>query len=86
MKSVGKPDAQKGHVRFDERGRETAAARRPRTAPFLDSTCLRAFLGKLARMKGMALSQENAEQTDEAAAGQYRAGFLTLSELACIFG
>src|SRR5208283_2595422 len=39
MKSVGKPDALIGHVRFDERGRETG--RRPTgqaTAPFLDST------------------------------------------------
>ena len=39
MKSVGKPDARNGHVRFDERGRETE--RLPigaATAPFLDST------------------------------------------------
>ena len=39
MKSVGKPDALIGHVRFDERGRETG--RRPTgqaTAPFLDFT------------------------------------------------
>src|SRR5258708_18184705 len=40
VKSVGKPDARNGHVRFDERGRETG---RPAvwllgTAPFLDST------------------------------------------------
>src|SRR4051794_3535916 len=40
VKSVGKPDARNGHVRFDERGRETG---RPPvwllgTAPFLDST------------------------------------------------
>ena len=39
MKSVGKPDARNGHVRFDERGRETG--RLPvgsDHAPFLDST------------------------------------------------
>ena len=41
MKSVGKPDARNGHVRFDERGRETG--RLPvgsNHAPFLDSTGL----------------------------------------------
>jgi hypothetical protein len=39
MKSVGKPDALIGHVRFDERGRETGQLAMPHaTAPFLDST------------------------------------------------
>jgi transposase len=37
MKPVGKPDAGNPHVRFDERGRETAPAL-PATAPVLDST------------------------------------------------
>ena len=39
MKSVGKPDALIGHVRFDERGRETGRLPKAQaTAPFLDST------------------------------------------------
>jgi hypothetical protein len=39
MKPVGKPDAGNPHVRFDERGRETARLAQPQvTAPFLDST------------------------------------------------
>src|SRR6266704_4488775 len=40
MKPVGKPDARNGHVRFDERGRETGRppVRLLGTAPFLDST------------------------------------------------
>ena len=39
MKSVGKPDAGNGHVRFDERGRETGRCQQAQaTAPFLDST------------------------------------------------
>ena len=39
MKSVGKPDALIGHVRFDERGRETGRRRKAQaTAPFLNST------------------------------------------------
>ncbi len=39
MKPVGKPDAGKLHVRFDERGRETERLAKPQaTAPFLDST------------------------------------------------
>jgi probable phosphoglycerate mutase len=38
MKSVGKPDALIGHVRFDERGRETGQLAMPHaTAPFPDS-------------------------------------------------
>jgi hypothetical protein len=41
VKSVGKPDARNGHVRFDERGRETAGCSYPGTAPFLDSTTIR---------------------------------------------
>src|SRR3954468_16597373 len=41
VKSVGKPDARNGHVRFDERGRETAGCSYPGTAPFLDSTAIR---------------------------------------------
>ena len=42
MKSVGKPDALIGHVRFDERGRETGQLVKPHaTAPFLDSTLSR---------------------------------------------
>jgi len=36
MKPVGKPDAGKLHVRFDERGGETE--REGATAPLLDST------------------------------------------------
>jgi Tol biopolymer transport system component len=32
VKSVGKPDARNGHVRFDERGRETTAAERLRSS------------------------------------------------------
>src|SRR5271157_1056007 len=40
VKSVGKPDALIGHVRFDERGRETERLAKPQAAaPFLDSTC-----------------------------------------------
>ena len=38
-------------------------------------TAPRAFLGKLTRMKGMALSRENGEQTEGAEARRYRAGF-----------
>src|SRR5271166_6132840 len=39
VKSVGKPDASIGHVRFDERGRETERLAKPQAAaPFLDST------------------------------------------------
>ena len=39
VKSVGKPDALIGHVRFDERGRETERLAMPQaTAPFLNST------------------------------------------------
>src|SRR5208337_4866022 len=39
VKSVGKPDALIGHVRFDERGRETERLAKPQAAaPFLDST------------------------------------------------
>jgi hypothetical protein len=41
MKSVGKPDALIGHVRFDERGRETGRLPKAQaTAPFLDSTIM----------------------------------------------
>jgi hypothetical protein len=39
VKSVGKPDARNGLVRFDERGRETTGRQvGPGPAPFLDST------------------------------------------------
>jgi hypothetical protein len=40
MNPVGKPDAGKRHVRFDERGEETERCRMAQaTAPLLDSTC-----------------------------------------------
>src|SRR5436190_93858 len=39
MKPVGKPDARNGHVRFDERGRETGRRSASVPAPVLDSTC-----------------------------------------------
>src|SRR3989442_8806622 len=39
MKPVGKPDARNGHVRFDERGRETGRRLTSVPAPVLDSTC-----------------------------------------------
>ena len=39
MNPVGKPDAGKRHVRFDERGEETERCRMAQaTAPLLDST------------------------------------------------
>jgi hypothetical protein len=38
MKSVGKPDAENRHVRFDERGWETGRPHRSAPAPSLDST------------------------------------------------
>ena len=38
MKSVGKPDARNGHVRFDERGWETGWRSASALAPSLDST------------------------------------------------
>ena len=41
MNPVGKPDAGKRHVRFDERGEETERCRMAQaTAPLLDSTRL----------------------------------------------
>src|SRR5262249_1938889 len=55
VKPVGEPDAGDRHVRFDERGWETARCRMAQaTAPILDSTkrtyrgvcCLSAFGGK----------------------------------------
>jgi hypothetical protein len=42
MNPVGKPDAGKRHVRFDERGEETERCRMAQaTAPLLDSTLSR---------------------------------------------
>ena len=44
VKSVGKPDALIGHVRFNERGRETERLAKPQAAaPFLDSTMANYF-------------------------------------------
>ena len=45
VKSVGKPDALIGHVRFDERGRETGDGKAQAAASFLDSTSLFSGLG-----------------------------------------
>src|SRR5580704_14775511 len=49
MKPVGEPDAGNPHVRFDERGGETGRCRMAQvTAPFLDSTAVRAVPCRLA--------------------------------------
>src|SRR5271165_4263037 len=48
VKSVGKPDALIGHVRFDERGRETERLAKPQAAaPFLDSTSAKTLARRL---------------------------------------
>src|SRR5271166_5683582 len=63
VKSVGKPDALIGHVRFDERGRETERLAKPQAAaPFLDSTVrlrrLYKLIQQLQRLRKPALAHE----------------------------
>jgi hypothetical protein len=53
VKPVGEPDAGDRHVRFDERGWETARCRMAQaTAPILDSTVLRGWKKHRSAMAG----------------------------------
>src|SRR5271166_5508916 len=65
VKSVGKPDALIGHVRFDERGRETERLAKPRAAaPFLDSTPIPAPPA-LSRGNSMAFREKRRQHAED---------------------